>query len=220
MSLLSANISILCDLTCQVCDLSEETGSSAQWHCCTRGYFSPSPKSRTISENSKQWGSHTRVGTACCARMAALLVLLQDTDLRPCSFVITGSEGQPCSLPWWVPDLPTVTAPAPAWSPRGAVQNITHHGRLAGGCVGPCMWWGTAMWDLFPALPMKTSRFHFWSKPSKCLSSVLPLCRMGLSVLSSWERSLNKSWLRECVAGWMQDSIKEWLEMVIMWEVY
>lgn len=172
MSLLSANISILCDLTCYVCDLSEERGSSAEWDCCTWGYFSPSLKSRTISQNSTWWGSHARVGAASVPGRLQCRFL--------CRTETWGPTRLSSLLPCWGSAL-LLVAPRSAHchssssclKPQGQrggfcrlLQNITHHRREAGGGVGPCTWWRTEMWDLFPALP-QTSPFHFWSKPLK-----------------------------------------------------
>lgn len=202
MSLLSANISILCDLTCYVCDLSADRGSGAEWDCCTGGYFSPSLKSRTISQNSKQWGSHARVETACRARTAAVPVPLQDRDPRPRSFVITGAaaaEGQPCC---WRAACPggshchsSCSCPKPHMA-RGWPLQQCRTSPTTGGRLGVA--WGRArdgeLWcGIYFQLCHKLPVFSFGANHSNSLSSVLPLCRMGLSVPSSWEWSLNRS---------------------------
>lgn len=219
MSLLPANISILCDPTCYVCDPSEERGSGAEWGCCTWGYFSPSLKSRTISQNSKQWGSQAGV-------WAAVLVPLQDRDLRLRSFVTAGAvaaRGQPGCWPAACPRGPPSAhchSSCSCLSPTGWPLQQCRTSPTTGGRMGVA--WGRARdgelrCGIYFQLCHKLPVFVFGANHSKSLSSVCPYAEWGwVSALSSWEWSLN----RESVAGWVQDGIKEWLEMMIMWEVY
>lgn len=196
MSLLSANISILCDLTCYVCDPSEERGSGAEWDCCTWGYFSPSLKSRTISHNSKQWGSQAGAGAACRAR-----------TLQPQFRYRTGTWDPACLSPrvLWLPRVSLAAGLLPA-----LVGPTSAHCHSSCSCLNLMGWplqqcrtspavggrlgvaWGHArdreLWcGIYFQLCRKLPIFVFGANHSKSLSSVLPLCRMGLSAPSSWE---------------------------------
>lgn len=224
MSLLSANISVLCDPTCYIYDPSEEEkGSGAQWGCCTWGYFSPSLKSRTISQNSKLWGRHTRVGTACRAQDNCSAT--SSARSRPETPVIchhwschcwVSPSLLACCLPWWVSVSACCQDPCSCLKSHGVMEWPLQHCRASPHCRWAGVAWGHAcdreLWcEIYFQLCHKLPVFIFGANNSNSLSPVLPICKIGLSVLSSWEWSLNRSLCKECYggqfAGWVQDSI-------------
>lgn len=149
-------------------------------------------------------------GQLAVPRMAAVLPPLQDVDLRPCSFVITD--------PWLLAVTPSATLgvprSAPVWSLvgrwGGLCSTAEHHPTVG---VRQGVMWGHAcdgeQWcGIYFQLCHKLTIFVFGANHSKSLSPVLPICKKGLSVLSSWEWSLNRSLLRKHCRGMVLDGCK------------
>lgn len=139
MSLLPANISILRDLTCYVCDPRRRGEAELNGTAVLEAIFLPAskagqyPRIASSGEVTAEWEQPGLCGA----------VPLQDGDLSPCSFAVA-AEGQPCCWPaaclggpHICPLSQLLLLPEPHGVAFAALQSITLHGRWAGGGVGP-----------------------------------------------------------------------------------